>query len=132
MGEARGHLDRLAAQPPRLAEQTRPDSMVVWRDRAQQCDGRDCAHPGEFRSARKTGARRAEKSGCGFKARAIYSFCDESRMDTGFRADFCAAREAAARSRDCAIPIQCLGALSGLAERRCNPGTGGAAVEISD
>src|ERR1700691_5966230 len=96
MGEARSHLDRLAAQPYRLAGQTRTDSMGVWRNRAHDFAGRDCPHPGEFGGARKTGARRAEKSGRGFEARAIVSFCDESRLDTGFRADFCSACEAAA------------------------------------
>src|SRR5580700_1922307 len=117
MGKARSYMARLAAQSHRLAGKNRTDSMGIRRDRAQDCDRRDRAHPSKFAGTAIARPQNPEKSRSEREPRAVFSVRDESRVDTRFWADFCAARKAAARGRHRAISVQCLGAVSRLAER---------------
>ncbi len=52
VGDARGHLAGLAAQPHRLAGQARHHPLGLWRDRAQDRSRRDGPHAGPLRSRR--------------------------------------------------------------------------------
>src|SRR5580698_6039134 len=108
MGKARSYMARLAAQSHRLAGKNRTDSMGIRRDRA---------HPSKFAGTAIARPQNPEKSRSEREPRAVFSVRDESRVDTRFWADFCAARKAAARGRHRAISVQCLGAVSRLAER---------------
>ena len=86
MGAARGHLDRLAAQPRGLARPLRAHPVGLRRDRAQARPRGAGAHPGAERRRSKPQARRIlAKVGANLDAVEFFQRADRPRLDARLR-----------------------------------------------